>query len=138
MSRCAACLLGVALASTALACGPGEWLGVARHFEEIEAEEAIGRVASEPVYLVQVRAPDSDDPRIAGAAILAPDERLPARSDAGDRPVFVVGRDDPGARRFAARLLRAGFERVAVVRGGLQPWRARGATALARTAGRGR
>lgn len=112
----------VALAAGALACDSGAWLGGALHFEEIDAAEATRRVATESIELVQVRAPDAREPYVVGARVRAPDQALLDPAEAKGTSIFVIGADDGAVRRFAARLVRAGFTRVTAVRGGIDPW----------------
>jgi len=114
-----------ALAAGALACDPGAWLAGALHFEEIGVDEALRRAARESIALVQVRAPDAREPYVPGARVRAPDQALPNSGDLEGRPIFVIGDDDGAVRRFAARLVRAGFSRVTAVRGAVEPWLAR-------------
>jgi rhodanese-related sulfurtransferase len=118
-------LLSAALAAGAVACDPAAWLGGALHFEEIGVDEALRRAAVESIELVQVRRTDAREPFVPGARVRAPDQELPDPDDFEERPIFVIGDDDGAVRRFAARLVRAGFRRVIAVRGGVDPWLAR-------------
>lgn len=119
--------LVLALAVAAVACDPGGLiLGGARRFDEVDVADAARQIGSRDVWLVQVRQVDSGDPRAPGADIFSPDQPLPEVARAEGRAIFVVGHDDAAARRFASRLVRGGFERVVVVRGGIQVWRERG------------
>ena len=119
--RRAACL---ALAAGALACEPGDWIwGATRRFEELDAAEGVRRVDRDAdTRLVQVRPADSRDRRIEGAEILSPDGALDAAAAPRPHASIVVATDDATALRFAARLVRAGFGRVAAVRGGVDAW----------------
>jgi rhodanese-related sulfurtransferase len=127
-----------ALAAAALACDPNGWLlGGARRFAELDAADAARQLDVEPPWVIQVREADAGDARVPGAEVVSPDQPLPDRERAGGRRIFVVGHDDPSARRFASRLVRGGFERVFVVRGGIQAFRERiGPTANARASDR--
>jgi hypothetical protein len=117
-------IAALALSAAAIACDPGGWiLGGARRFEEVDAADAARQIATSAVWLIQVRQPDVGDPRVSGADVVTPDQPLPDLARAADRPIFVIAHDDPSARRFASRLVRGGFARVFVVRGGVQAWR---------------
>ena len=114
-----AVVLAVAVAT--LACDAGDaLLGGARHFDELDPAAAAATV--EGAWLIQVRSPDAGDPRAPGADVVTPDQPLPDRARAGDRPILVIAHDDPAARRFASRLVRGGFARVHAVRGGIRAW----------------
>jgi hypothetical protein len=142
--------LGIVLAVALAACDGAAWLRVAgvRTLEEVDAPEAVARVAEGAGVLLQVREPDAQqatgpsDPRswrerrrpldrgaardagdlpvLAGASLLGVDEPLPEALIAERRSVLVVASDPEPAWRVAARLARSGVPRVAVVRGGIQ------------------
>ena len=97
-----------------------------RRFAEVDAADAARQIATGDAWLVQVRDPGGGDPRAAGADVVTSEEPMPASAPGGDRAVFVVGHDDARARRFASRLVRAGFPRVFVIRGGIRDWLASG------------
>jgi rhodanese-related sulfurtransferase len=121
-------LLVFAFAAVALACEASGWLGGARSFDEIDVADAARQLESGEAWLIQLRDADVGDPRAPGATIVAPEQPLPDRARAeGRSSTLVIAHDDPAARRFASRLVRAGFPRVHAVRGGIQAWRARGA-----------
>jgi rhodanese-related sulfurtransferase len=118
--------LGLALAAGAIACDAGDaLLGGARTFREIDAAEAERRIDAGDAWLVQVRSQDAGDPRAPDAEVVAPDQPLPAPDKASGRATVVVAHDDPAARRYASRLVRAGFSRVFALRGGVRAWRDR-------------
>jgi len=93
-----------------------------RHFAEVDATDAARQVAAGDAWLLQVREPGVGDPRASSADVVTPVEPLPAPAAALDRAVLVLGHDDAAARRYASRLVRAGFARVFVIRGGIRAW----------------
>lgn len=115
---------GLALAAGALACEPGPLVwGTARHFEELDADAAAGRVErDDEAWLVQVRRTDSGDRRIPGAEILSPDAAHAGLGPRARTSVVVVGANDAVTLGFAAQLTRAGCLRVVAVRGGVDAW----------------
>ncbi len=121
LARASALVLTTALG---LACDSGGWtLGGARHFAAVDPIDATRQVASGDAWLLQVRDAGSGDPRAPGSEVVTSVQPLPPRAAARDRAVLVVGHDDASARRYASRLVRAGFARVFVIRGGIEAWR---------------
>ena len=105
------------------ACGPGgPAVGGSRGFTEIDVATAQTAVERDQARLVQVRNADSADPRVETAEIVSPGESVPRAWIAESRPILVLAHDAPAARQLAARLLRHGAARVAVVRGGIGAW----------------
>jgi rhodanese-related sulfurtransferase len=112
------------VAAVGLACDPGDWtLGGARHFAAVDPTDAARELATDDAWLLQVRDAGGGDPRAPGSEVVTSVQPLPPCAVARDRAVLVVGHDDASARRYASRLVRAGFARVFVIRGGIQAWR---------------
>jgi hypothetical protein len=103
-------------------------------FEEVDAADAARQIATRAVWLIQVRQARHRRSARVGCDVVTPDQPLPDLARAADRPIFVIAHDDPSARRFASRLVRGGFARVFVVRGGV-PSLARARAGLAQPVG---
>jgi rhodanese-related sulfurtransferase len=111
-------LLALALA----ACEPGGAPdGGLRSFGEMDAGAAVRLLAGGGARLLQVREVDGHAARLAGASLVDAAGSLP-RLPADSMPVLVVATRPQAARSLAARLVRDGVPRVAVVRGGIQAW----------------
>jgi rhodanese-related sulfurtransferase len=95
-----------------------------RTFDEIAAAQALQQLGDASGLLVQVRQADSQVPRVAGASLVDLEGELSGALLGEQRLVVLLAPEEATARRFAARLVRAGVPRVAVVRGGIQAWMA--------------
>jgi rhodanese-related sulfurtransferase len=118
-------LLATALLAGPAACEFDAWLerhgGVAR-FREIGSEEARALLSEPTSLLVQAEDPPGPGGRVAEALLLPSSKPLPASVIQGSGAVVVLAHELRVGRRLAARLVRAGRSRVAVVRGGIEAW----------------
>ncbi len=116
-------LLGAAVAVPAED-GPREpWLAATGIpvFCEIESDAIPEWLASPFARVIQVAESRRTARALDGARVVAPDALVSARlrRDALEGPVLVVSQQSALAYRFAARLVRAGAPRVAVLRGAI-------------------
>ncbi len=121
--RCSAGWLA-ALALVLAACDAG-WLherGL-RVIREVDVGGGARLLEDPTAVLLQVRGPDWRGPRVEGTELVASREPLPAEL-AGASHVVILAEDVGEGLRMAARLSRAGIQRVAVVRGGVAAWQA--------------
>lgn len=79
--------------------------------------------------IIDIRDRESyNDRRIAGAIPGASEEELKRVRESleAERDIYVYGNSDDDGKRVAADLEKAGFERVAVLKGGLSAWKSAG------------
>jgi rhodanese-related sulfurtransferase len=105
----------------AAGCDPSN-LGAGPSFREVDAAAARGLLAEPGVRLLQVRDEAHASRALPDAAVVSPEDPLPAFLAGAEGTLIVVAGDRGLALRYAARLARAGYARVAVVDGGLDAW----------------
>jgi rhodanese-related sulfurtransferase len=109
-----------------LAAGPacdagGALLAGARHFEEVDAATGL-RLHGDGAILVQLRSEHAVERRVPAAVWLDSANGVPDAWRGEPRALVLLARDPADARRAAARLVRTGVARVAIVRGGIDAW----------------
>jgi hypothetical protein len=134
-----AAVLLLCLAS--LGCDVSGWLRIRgiRSFREVSVEQARALLERPGSLLVQVGRPAEDLGREPDTLLEEPGADWPEGLSRAPGPVVVVSTDPEVAANLAARLARAGVERVAAVRKPeAQPGEAQAALLRARKGGEGR
>jgi rhodanese-related sulfurtransferase len=112
-----------AIALLLVACDAG-WLGERglRVIREVSPREAARLLEAPGAVLLQVRGPGATGVRVEGTAVIGASDPLPEGLAEPDPTVVILAEDREQGMALAARLARAGIQRVAVVNGGVEAW----------------